>query len=88
MHDQERLARVESEVELIKVGFGEVKSALMQLASNMQQLSLAILDQAASEQRRVEAQLKDSRRWLWEIAKLGLAGAGGLALSKMGVHPL
>ncbi len=119
--DQERLARVETEVGFLKEMFSEVKSALVQVADDMHKLAVleaeraedrrtikrvfeqirvvndvaAQLDKriddlaasvAAAETRRIESELKERNRWLWELARTGLTVGVALALSKMGVH--
>lgn len=121
--DQERLARVETEVGFLKEMFGEVKSALLQVADDMHKLAVLeaeraedrrtikrvfeqlkavnlvaaeqgerinkiLSDLATAEHKRIEAELKERNRWLWELARMALAGAGALMLAKMGVHPL
>ena len=48
--DQERLARVETEVGFLKEMFGEVKSALVQVADDMHKL--AVLEAERAEDRR------------------------------------
>lgn len=121
--DHERLVRVETEVGFLKEMFGEVKSALLQVADDMHQLAVleaeraedrrtikrvfeqirtardgaqllearidkVVADMAAAEQRRIEEQLKNNGKWLWEIARVALAVAAALVLAKMGVHPV
>lgn len=119
--DQERLARVETEVGFLKEMFGEVKSALVQVADDMHKLAVLEAERAedrrtikrifeqfrnvnetasqldarinqlakdmtAAESRRIEGELKERNRWLWELARTGLAVGVALALAKLGVH--
>lgn len=119
--DQERLARVETEVGFLKEMFGEVKHALLQVAEDMHKLAVLEAERAedrrtikrvfeqireindeagqlgkritdlassvaAAENRRIESELKERNRWLWELARTGLAVAVALGLSKLGVH--
>ncbi len=119
--DQERLARVETEVGFLKEMFSEVKSALLQVADDMHKLAVLEAERAedrrtikrvfeqiravndvagqldkrindlaasvaAAEARRMENELKERNRWLWELARTGLAVAVALGLAKMGVH--
>jgi septal ring factor EnvC (AmiA/AmiB activator) len=119
--DQERLARVETEVGFLKEMFSEVKSALLQVADDMHKLAVLEAERAedrrtikrvfeqiravndvagqldkriddlaanvaAAETRRMENELKERNRWLWELARTGLAVVVALGLAKMGVH--
>jgi septal ring factor EnvC (AmiA/AmiB activator) len=119
--DQERLARVETEVGFLKEMFSEVKSALLQVADDMHKLAVLEAERAedrrtikrvfeqiravndvagqldkritdlatnvgAAETRRIENELKERNRWLWELSRTGLAVAVALGLAKMGVH--
>jgi len=48
--EQERLARVEVEVNFLKASFGEVKSALIQLAEDMHKLAVAEAERASDRE--------------------------------------
>jgi septal ring factor EnvC (AmiA/AmiB activator) len=74
--DRRTIKRVFEQIRAVSDVAGQLDKRINDLAASV----------AAAETRRIENELKERNRWLWELARTGLAVAVALGLAKMGVH--
>jgi septal ring factor EnvC (AmiA/AmiB activator) len=74
--DRRTIKRVFEQFRAVNEAAAKLDKRITDLAANV----------GAAETRRVENELKERNRWLWELARTGLAVAVALGLAKMGVR--